>query len=235
MVAKSVLGKALTIIYAVIFIPITTASVVFCGRFTTAVIKYFIISFESRLLKQDKVTRFERKIIAIQVALNIKFILLTSMFFHKTLLEHLTIFDSFYFIFISISTIGFGDIVYDIEGLTKLDALKQSIYLVVISVLFYTSFSLLAAIIGSCVSLGTDGSFKKFKIVKVLDSRGKTVKMLCENMVQMKPEEFMKAVRSHEGSEDSTRAIKTQAECGWDIQGDGERIQLTCKDDIYHT
>ena len=190
-----------------IFIPIGTASVVFCGRFITAVIKYFIITFESRILKREKITKFARKIIAIQVALNIKFILLTSLFYHKTLLKHLTFFDSFYFVFITVSTIGFGDIKYDLESVTQIDALEQMIYGTVDFVLFYISFSLLAAIINSCVSIGTDSSYKKFKIVKVVDSRGKTVNMLCENMVQMKPEDFMRAVESHRGSEDFVKTI----------------------------
>ena len=202
-----------------IFIPITTASVVFCGRFITATIKYFIITFESRVLQRKKVTKFERKIIATQVVLNIKFILLLSLFYHRTTLRHLTFFDSFYFAFITLSTIGFGDIKYHFGEYAQYTTVEQTTSDLVLFVLFYTSFSLLASIIGSCVSLGTDSSYKKFKIIEVVNSRGKTIKVLCQNMVQMKPEDYTRALKSHRGSEDFVRAIKTEAESGWNNNG----------------
>ena len=105
------------------------------------------------------------------------------------------------------------------EGYTKTGKLEQTIHGFLVFVLFYTNFSLLASIISSCVSLGTDSSYKKFKIVKVVISRGKTMKVLCENMVQIKPEDFMKAIKCHGGSEDFVRAIKSEAKSGWNHNG----------------
>ena len=113
MVAKSDFGKALTIIYAMIFIPITTASVVFCGRFITAAIKYLIISFESKVLKRDKIVKFKAKIILAEILLNMASVSALSLFYLCTLLRNKSFFDAVYFVFISLSTIGFGDITLD--------------------------------------------------------------------------------------------------------------------------
>ena len=41
----------------------------------------------------------------------------------------------------------------------------------------------------------------------------------------MKPEDSMRAMKTHGGSEDFVTNMKTEAERGWDIQRDGERIQ----------
>ncbi|XP_066911098.1 potassium channel subfamily K member 9-like [Clytia hemisphaerica] len=211
-VPKSELGKVLTIVYAIVGIPIATGSVVFCGRFITAIIKYLIIFFESKVLKRDEIVKFKPKVIIIQVVLAIKFILLLALFYKKTGLKHLSFFNSFYFTFISISTIGFGDIKYNFREYLDYTPLERTISDLVLYMLFYISFSLLASIISSCVTLGTDSSYKKFKIVKLVDSRGKTMKVFCENMVQMKPEDFIKVLKNHGRSEDFLRTTTTEAD-----------------------
>ncbi|XP_066911149.1 potassium channel subfamily K member 4-like [Clytia hemisphaerica] len=159
-VAKSDMGKFLTIIYAIFAIPITTASVVFCGRFITAVIKYLIIFFESRVLKRNKIVKFRSKIIFAEIILNLASITALSLFYHFTLLRKKPFFDSVYFVFISLSTIGFGDVTLD------LDTISESTLILFLSVLldwllFYIGFSSLASLISTMVSSETERSYKK--------------------------------------------------------------------------
>ena len=143
-----------------IFIPITTASVVFCGRFITATIKYFIIAFESRVLKRDKIVKLKAKIILAETLLNLVSINALSLFYHCTLLKDKSFFDSIYFVFISLSTIGFGDITLDIDP--SYSTLMLSISVLLDWILFNLGFSLLASLISTCVSSETERSYKKY-------------------------------------------------------------------------
>ena len=160
-VARSDVGKALTIIYAMIFIPITTASVVFCGRFITAAIKYLIIFFESKVLKRDKIVKFRVKIILAQTLLNLASVTALSVFYYRTLLRNKSFFDSVYFVFITLSTIGFGDINLDLHFLSN-STLTIFFSILLEWVLFYIGFSSLASLISTCVSSETERSYKKY-------------------------------------------------------------------------
>ena len=147
-------------VFAMISIPITTASVVFCGRFITAAIKYFIISFESRVLKHDKITKCQRKIMCIELLLNLTVTLLLSLLDNKTSMQNYSFFDSFYFIFITISTIGFGDITNNIEYYSSKGWLN-----VVVGTghtfLFLINYSLTASFVRNFVSLKTECPSKR--------------------------------------------------------------------------
>uniref|UniRef100_A0A7M5U2V6 Potassium channel domain-containing protein n=2 Tax=Clytia hemisphaerica TaxID=252671 RepID=A0A7M5U2V6_9CNID len=159
-VAKSDLGKFLTIIYAMFAIPITTASVVFLGRFITAVIKYLIIFFESRVLKRDKITKFQRKVIFIEVLLNIILVLILSLLYKKTILQHQGFLESVYYVLITISTIGFGDVTWDFEYVNNLTQWELLFFLTTSGNLFCLAFASLASLISTCVSQGTERSYK---------------------------------------------------------------------------
>ena len=162
MVAKSVLGKALVIIYAMIFIPITTASVVFCGRFITATIKYFIICFESRVLKRGIITKVQRKVISIEVILNIILVLTLSLLYNKTVLRNKDFFDSVYFVFITLSTIGFGDVIGDYDYVSNMSQWELGLFLMVSGNLFCLAFASVVSLIGTCVSsIETERCYKK--------------------------------------------------------------------------
>ena len=86
-----------------------------------------------------------------------------AYFYHNTMLRDNTYLDSIYFTFVTMSTIGFGDLVYDVEFI---NSLSYSIFVVISvadSFMFYTSFSLLASIIGSLTSVETDRSDVKVR------------------------------------------------------------------------
>ena len=76
---------------------------------------------------------------------------------------NLTYLDSIYFTFVTMSTIGFGDLVYDAEFLNNLSYSILVVLTVADSFMFYTSFSLLASIIGSLTSVETDRSDVKVR------------------------------------------------------------------------
>ncbi|XP_066911148.1 potassium channel subfamily K member 9-like [Clytia hemisphaerica] len=151
-VAKSMLGKCLVMTYATFSIPITTASVVFCGRFITAVIKYFVISFESRVLKHNKITKFQRKVTSIIVMLNTLVILMLALLYHMTSLQNHGFFEAFYFTFISLTTIGFGDT----DFVENLNVTETCLFIALDWLLFYSSYSMLASLIGMAVSFETE-------------------------------------------------------------------------------
>ena len=147
--------------YAMIFIPITTASVVFCGRFITAVIKYFITTFESKVLKRNKIVRFQRKVISIEIILNTLLIPSLALAYHMTHLRNHDFFEAFYFTFISLTTIGFGDTEFDLKYHQDLSIAEFWIFLIVDWLFFFVSYSMLASLIGTIVSAGTEGPNKK--------------------------------------------------------------------------
>ena len=158
-------------VYAMIFIPITTASVVFCGRFITAKIKYFIVALETKVMKRDKIKWFQTKIITIQVLLNLVFMMLQAKLYHHFGLQKKGLFDAVYFVFITTTTLGFGDLRLDSKVFFDMTLTGRWCFGLSTFCLFYISFSLLASIINSCVSFGTDSSYKKFKIENMVSQK----------------------------------------------------------------
>ena len=70
--------------------------------------------------------------------------------------------DSIYFVFVTISTIGFGDISYNVDDNLKKKGVKDIILSIGEFIVFYVSFSLLASLIDIIVSHDT-GSWKNMK------------------------------------------------------------------------
>ena len=84
--------------------------------------------------------------------------------------------------FYSLSTIGFGDIRYDMAYFRSLSHVTQTGLVMTYIILFYISYSLLASFISTLASLGTDKSFKTFRTVKMVRSKsGNVFKVLCES------------------------------------------------------
>ena len=79
-----------------------------------------------------------------------------AYFYHKTVLRNTTYLDSVYFTFVTVTTIGFGDIVPDVEYMERLGIPMKNFLFSLYPFLFYTNFSLLASVIGSLTSAETD-------------------------------------------------------------------------------
>lgn len=154
-VPKSIMGKSLTMAYAIIGIPLTSATMFFCGRAISTLIKLVVVTIEERVLKKKQVSLLAAKTIFIEVALLISLILVHSWYFKMTGLKDHHFFDAVYFVFITLSTIGFGDINFDANFFEKLDPLDKCWVFIGDMSIFYVNFAMLASLINAIASLLT--------------------------------------------------------------------------------
>ncbi|XP_066923715.1 TWiK family of potassium channels protein 7-like [Clytia hemisphaerica] len=155
-VAKSTLGRGLTILIAIFGIPMASATVLFCGKAINNTIKYLIVCFENTCLKRGKIVWFKRKVATIQFLITILTFCLYSLYYHLTMFNNRSFFEAFYFVCISMLTIGFGDISPDFDYVSSLTTF-QIIGLSAVEVTsFFWTFSLMASIIDFLTSLETD-------------------------------------------------------------------------------
>ena len=158
---KSFLGKLLTMIYAIFAIPLSTATIIFCGRVIMDAFKLTIIIFEQRVLKRQEIIYFKRKIIFFQVLFTcFVFSFYTWFFRWITGYDKLSFFDSFYFTFTTVSTIGFGDILVTPDYI-QLEMWIQIIINLAVYVLFFATISMVSSLISAITDLQTELSFKK--------------------------------------------------------------------------
>ena len=75
-----------------------------------------------------------------------------------TIMKNQTLLNCIYFIFITMSTIGFGDISFDINYIQK--GTLEAVYYALDPVLFYMGFALLSSVINSAVNMETNGDNK---------------------------------------------------------------------------
>ena len=117
-VCRSVLGKIVTMLFAVIAIPLTTSGLYMTSKQVNYLIQYIVLSVEHKILHRDKVVAFTRKTVLIQ------FLILAISFTAQCHLDRSFIvgpdgepdndpLNNFYFHFIMTTTIGFGDFNYD--------------------------------------------------------------------------------------------------------------------------
>jgi len=119
MVTRSKLGKMLTIVYAIPTITLSTITYVYCGNMVKNAAKVFIVTLEVKIAKRRQVHKLTLKTVFLQLLLCITLILLFSLFFHLGDSMALSYLDSFYFVMVTLLTIGFGDIVVDLEQLVE--------------------------------------------------------------------------------------------------------------------
>ena len=160
---KSFLGKGLTIIWGLLSIPMSTISVVFCGRFIASVTKLGIVTFETKILKRQSIHNLCKKLIGIQILLNILSGLIYSVIVNEMIFPDRHFLDSIYFVFVTISTIGFGDLSYDAYKVVKKFGAEEVILAISEFIVFYVSFSILASLIDTMVSHDTSLSWKSMK------------------------------------------------------------------------
>ena len=113
-VTKSTLGRMLTILYALISIPCTSATLIYCGRLIVGIIKFLVVTFEGKLLKRKRIHYFQRKFITLQLLATVGSVMLFA-YYHNSIVmsDDQNFLTSLYFAFVTVSTIGFGDIVPD--------------------------------------------------------------------------------------------------------------------------
>ena len=142
--------------FALCFIPLATVTVVILGRILAAAIKLLVILVEEHILRRKRIKWFQRKFITVQVCACAGFMCLNAYYYYNTWFSNYTYLDNVYFAFVTMSTIGFGDMVMDIYFMESLSSTMQVLIYLVDPIVFYINFSLLASIIGSIVADETD-------------------------------------------------------------------------------
>ena len=92
-----------------------------------------------------------------QIVAFISIVLSHAWFYHVTVMRNQSLFDCIYFVYTTLSTIGFGHILFDVDYLISLDLSYQIFLYTVGPLFFFVGFSLLASLINSFVTLRTDG------------------------------------------------------------------------------
>ena len=145
------MGKALTMVYALIGIPMTSAALIYVGRVITLAIKLLLVTIEGCLRKKI-ISKLKIKAACVELFLCLLNLYIISVYQHFTGLRNYSFFDSVYFSFISITTIGFGDIQFDQTYYNNLEPYEMwAIYLMEMG-LYFTNFALFASIIDSFAS-----------------------------------------------------------------------------------
>ena len=109
------MGKVLTVIFAIPAISMSTITYIYCGNMVKAIVKITIVSFEVRILKRRVIRKLNLKTFCMQLCVCNAFILMLSGFSYYSQSMNLSLVDSFYFNMVTLLTIGFGDIVFDLE------------------------------------------------------------------------------------------------------------------------
>ena len=127
------------------------AELTFTGRFITDTVKLLV------LLRRTKIVWFHCKVPIMQIVAFISIVLSHAWFYHVTVMRNQSLFDCIYFVYTTLSTIGFGHILFDVDYLISLDLSYQIFLYTVGPLFFFVGFSLLASLINSFVTLRTDG------------------------------------------------------------------------------
>ncbi|XP_066923608.1 TWiK family of potassium channels protein 7-like [Clytia hemisphaerica] len=155
-VPKSTPGRGLTILIAIIGIPMASATVLFFGKAINNTIKYLIVCFENTCLKHEKIVWFKRKFALIHFLLTFTTVGTQALFYKFTAMSHYSYFDLIYFTCISMLTIGFGDITPNLQYYYQLDILMLVLITTVELVFFFWSFSLIGSFIDFLTSFESD-------------------------------------------------------------------------------
>lgn len=152
-VPRSLPGRCLTIIYSICFIPLNAVELVFTGRLITNLFKLVVLNIEEVLLRRKKVFWIHRKVLFIQMTTLISIMLVHAWILHSMAMQNESFINCIYFIYITLSTIGFGDISFDVNYLASLSPVEHLLMGTVDPILFYLGFSMLSSLIDSVVSL----------------------------------------------------------------------------------
>jgi len=108
-VPKTVLGRLFCVFYALFGIPATCLTLKAVGDMITELSTRLEITFEKRLLKRPHPQKVETKVAISSIVIVVVFLLPLMSFIVKVRHEEWSFIESFYFTFITLSTIGFGD------------------------------------------------------------------------------------------------------------------------------
>lgn len=139
-------GRTFCIIYALFGIPIAGLMLKSIGEKVAQIIPMTITKFEKRLLRKDEPANVQFKTTIIVFVIMALLLLTLAAFAHAY--EGWTFFEGFYFAFITLSTIGFGDFV----PLHPADTSKHSgLHTILFTVLTFVYITIGLAIVSSAL------------------------------------------------------------------------------------
>lgn len=109
-VPKTVQGRLFCVVYALFGIPGTCLTLKAVGDKIAEIFTRLITTFEQRLLKRPHPRHVELKVASMTIFLTVILLLPLMSLIVKVRHQEWTYIDSFYFTFITLSTIGFGDL-----------------------------------------------------------------------------------------------------------------------------
>ena len=148
-------------IYATLSIPIASLTTIYCAKTIDHCVKYLVLLFEQRALKRQRVVWFTRKCACIEMLYLVLMIMFYAWRQHDTILRHHTFFDAVYHVFITVTTIGFGDLDPDQTARGSQSGLQMVLNLLIEIVVFFISFSLMGAFISGLVSSEEENNNKE--------------------------------------------------------------------------
>lgn len=174
--------------------------------------KIFIVTFEVRSLKNRMVRKLNLKTFLLQLFLCCVFILIFTLFNFVSESMNLSIVDAFYFTMATLLTIGFGDIVFDLEYMVK------NVHIFIMgNVIFIFGLGTMASLIASMCDL-------RNKEAPLTDFLKKTTKKAAHKIELGKINEVFSNKRtaifnkkSSKSSNSSTRTISSNGDVENDI------------------
>ena len=145
-VAHSDAGKLATMIYAIPGIAIAVTTYTYAGHALCVLSKILIVFIERKVMKHNKIKQCDIKVFIIQVILCLTMMLIQAAIHSREDMQNIRYFDSIYTMFITLTTIGFGDFSHDIDT----HMVKNVWYMFIIdSLLFLIGLATTASIITS--------------------------------------------------------------------------------------
>ena len=147
-----------TILYALISIPCTSATLIYCGRLIVGIIKLIVVTFEGKLLKRKRIHYFQRKFIGLQLLATVGSVMLFAYYHNSIVAPSQSFSTSLYFVFITVSTIGFGDIVPGQSHYASSTLLEVAMTALLEFNMIFTSMALVAAMISALTNIASEES-----------------------------------------------------------------------------
>ena len=155
-VPKTNLGKLFCIIYATIGVPLAITSLQSIGERFNALVKYIYRLVMSKLKRKHEISTNGLAVVGlVSLALTVSFGAALFSYY-----ENWSYFESFYYCFITVTTIGFGDFV----ALQESDNDRFSV--------FYISLSMMFIFLGLTIA----SSFLNLLVLRMMEIRKKTSK-----------------------------------------------------------
>ena len=129
--AKTDVGKMVTVTYAIFTIPLMMAVLSLCANAIKYSLQLLIVAVEKRILRrnQQKILHFHPKCLILEsVTLIICILLHASIYTNMKILTDSRYIETVYSVFIMTSTIGFGDFEYDTKKLQHDSDLEKLVF-----------------------------------------------------------------------------------------------------------